>query len=170
MFAVVGCTDCEALWVVEGRPETTACPRCERRHRFEKLRAFAETETADAARNVRSVMQQRRADDDTDLADFATMGERAMEGGVDATELLADAGIDPEEAAAAGERATTGRESLSKREAVERAVAHLDTPTEAEIADFAAEHGVDRAYVERALRKLEQAGAVTATDEGYRSL
>ena len=49
MYAVVGCSNCRALWVVEDRPETTQCPRCRTSHRFGRLKAFAETDSADAA-------------------------------------------------------------------------------------------------------------------------
>lgn len=172
MYAVVGCTDCKALWVVGGRPETTSCPRCGTRRQFAKLKKFAETETAEAAKNVRSTMQQRRAGDDQDLDDFATLGERAMASGPDEAEFLTASGLDADAVAAAGERAagTSNGESLSKRAAVERAIEKLDRPTEAEIATFAAEHGVERDYVKQALAKLERAGAVTETDGRYRSL
>ena len=54
MYAVVGCNECDALWVVEGRPESTSCPRCEKRHRFGKLKKFYESEHADEAREARS--------------------------------------------------------------------------------------------------------------------
>lgn len=171
MYAVVGCSDCSALWVVDGRPETTSCPRCGTRRQFEKLRKLAETETADAAKNVRSVMQQRRAGDDRELDDFATMGDRADEAGVDAETFLTAAGLDVEEVAAAGERAeSTVRSSLSKHEAVEAAVERLDNPTEAEIVAFAAEHGVEEASVERTLAKLKRAGEVVESDGEYRAL
>jgi len=171
VYAVVGCSDCSALWVVEGRPETTSCPRCGTRRRFAKLRKFAETETADAAKNVRSAMQQRRAGDERDLDDFATMGDRLDEAGVDDETFLTGAGLDADEVAAAGERAeSTARSSLSKREAVETAVERLDRPTEDEIVAFAAEHDADRAYVERALAKLKRAGELTESDGEYRRL
>ncbi|MFC7234354.1 DUF5817 domain-containing protein [Halosegnis marinus] len=172
MYAVVGCSDCEALWVVSGRPETTSCPRCGARRRFAKLKKFAETEDADAAKNVRSAMVQRRAGYDGDLDDFATMGERAMDSGMDDGEFLTASGLDADEVADAGERADghASSGSLSKREAVERAVADLDRPTESEIAEYAADHGVERDYVERALDKLARAGAVTESGGRYRPL
>lgn len=172
MYAVVGCSNCGALWVVEGRPETTSCPRCGTRRQFETLKKFAETETADAAKNVRSTMQQRRAGHDGDLDDFATMGERAMESGLDEAAFLTASGLDAEEVAEAAERADGHgtRSSLSKRETVERAVADLDRPTEEEIAAFAADHGVERDYVERALGKLRRAGEVTESGGRYRRL
>lgn len=172
MYAVVGCSNCDALWVVEGRPETTSCPRCGKRRQFAKLKKFAETDTADAAKNVRSAMQQKRAGDEQDLDDFTTMGERAMESGLDEAEFLTASGLDADEVAEAGERADGHgtRTSMSKREAVERAVETLDRPTTDEIAAFAAEHGVERDYVERALTKLERAGAVTESGGRYRSL
>ena len=63
MYSVVGCSECQHLWIVEGRPETTQCPRCRSRHRFESLKAFAETDSSDAAARVRGSMLADRADD-----------------------------------------------------------------------------------------------------------
>ena len=172
MYAVVGCTDCTALWVVSGRPETTSCPRCGTRRQFVKLKKFVETETAEAAKNVRSTMIQRRAGDDQDLEDFATLEEQAMASGIDEADFLAASGVDADAVAAASARAeaSSSGESLSKRAAVERAVEELERPTEPEIVAFAANHGVERDYVERALAKLQQAGALTETSGRYRSL
>lgn len=171
MYAVVGCSDCSALWVVEGRPETTSCRRCGTRRQFATLRKFAETETAEAAKNVRSVMNQRRAGDEQSLDDFATMGDRVEEAGIDDETVLIAAGLDAEAVARAGERAeTTAGTSLSKRAAVEEAIDRLDRPTESEIVAFAAEHGADRAYVERALAKLKRTGDVVESDGEYRTL
>ncbi|MFC7176040.1 DUF5817 domain-containing protein [Halosegnis marinus] len=117
MYAVVGCSDCEALWVVSGRPETTSCPRCGARRRFAKLKKFAETEDADAAKNVRSAMVQRRAGYDGDLDDFATMGERAMDSGMDDGEFLTASGLDADEVADAGSGPTATRRRGRSRSA-----------------------------------------------------
>jgi len=168
MFAVVGCSNCDELWVVEGRPDSTQCRRCGTRRQFSTLKKFAETETADAAKNVRSVMKQRRAGDDADLDSFAAMGEDAADAGIDESDYLDAVGVDSAAVAEAGE--TGSSRSLSKREAVETAIDELDRPTADAVAAFAAEHGVDRDYVERALDKLERGGEITESGGEYRSL
>ncbi|RNJ25940.1 DUF5817 domain-containing protein [Halosegnis longus] len=168
MFSVVGCSNCDELWVVEGRPDTTRCRRCGTRRQFSKLKKFAETDTAEAAKNVRSVMKQRQAGDDSDLDDFVTMGEEAADAGIDDADYLDAVGVDSAAVAEAG-TVESGR-SLSKREAVETALDELDRPTTDAIAEFAAEHGASRDYVERALDKLERAGEITASGGEYRRL
>ncbi|WP_225870714.1 DUF5817 domain-containing protein [Halosegnis rubeus] len=168
MFSVVGCSNCDELWVVEGRPDTTRCRRCGTRRQFSKLKKFAETDTAESAKNVRSVMKQRQAGDDSDLDDFASMGEEAADAGIDDADYLDAVGVDSAAVAEAG-TVESGR-SLSKREAVETALDELDRPTTDAVAEFAAEHGASRDYVERALEKLERAGEVTESGGEYRSL
>lgn len=171
MYAVVGCRECGAYWVVEGAPETTRCPRCSTRHRFEKLHRFAEADDPDAAREARSriVREQAGADVD-DLEDFASMEDRIDEAGVDDAAYLAGSGIDPAETEAAADRATAGTERRSRREVLLDGIRRLEAPTEDDLTVYAAEHGVSAAYVRRTIERLRRAGDVTETDGHYRLL
>lgn len=170
MFAVVGCGRCNAFWVVEGRPETTSCPRCEKRYSFGKLTKFAETEAADAAREARSRLLQDRGDVNADLDSFTGMGDRAMDAGMDDEEFLGASGVDADEVAAAADRADSSGGSRSNREVVLDGLRDLDEPTAADLKAYAADRGVGKSYVERALRKLREQGAVSETDGVYRRL
>ena len=173
MYAVVGCSDCSALWVVSGEPQTSGCPRCEKRHQFSKLRKFVTTEDEDHAREVRASMLANRAghgDAFAELEDFTTLEDFVEDTGMSDDEFLERSGVDTGEVAAAGERAEQSTRSLGKRAAVEAALRELDRPTEAEVKAFAAEHGVSDKYVERALSKFERAGDVTKSDGRYRRL
>ena len=58
MYAVVGCSACSALWMLEGRQETARCPGCARTHQYQKLKKFVETDNADHAREVRNQLEQ----------------------------------------------------------------------------------------------------------------
>lgn len=167
MYSVVGCSSCRALWVVDGRPETTQCPRCRTRHRFESLKTFAEAETSDAAARARSAYLAERADEG-EFVDPEAVDTDAV--GMTEAGFLAASGLDPDAVAAAGERVASGERSRSRRQVVRDALAELDDPTEAAIREYAAEHGVDASSVERALTKLRQAGEVTETDGVYRQL
>lgn len=175
MYAVVGCSNCEALWVVEGRPETTSCPRCERRHQHKKLKQFVTCETASEAKDARARLLAKRGGYEgaaRDLEGFERLGDEAMAAGMDDEEFLTAAGVDTEAVAAAAERADAGGgNSLSREEAVRAALQELDVPTAAAVRAFAADHGVPADYVDRSLEKLERAGEVTRTsDGGYRLL
>lgn len=168
MYAVVGCKDCQALWVVEGRPETTNCPRCRRQHRFKKLKKFAETDTSDAAARVRSSMLADRAED----GEFLDPADIDIEGvGVSDEEFLSASGIDTDAVAEAETRVTGGQSSSrSKKQTVLDALGELEEPTEDDIVAYAADAGVSEPYVERTLEKLQRAGEVTRTDGSYRKL
>lgn len=172
-YAVVGCSDCGALWVVEGRPETSGCPRCEKRHRFSNLRQFVTTDDEDHAREVRASMLANRAghgDAFAEVEDFTTLEDFVEDAGMSDEAFLDAAGVDTDEVAAVEDRAERSGRSLGKRDAVETALRELDEPTAAEVKAFAAEHDVSGDYVERALQKLRRAGDVTRTDDGYRLL
>lgn len=168
MYSVVGCKECHALWVVEGRPETTKCPRCEKRHRFAKLKAFAETDTSDAAARVRSSMLAKRADD----GEFVDPSDIDLDGvGISDEEFLTASGLDTDEVAAAGERAEGGGGgSRSRKQVVRDALEELDEPTTEAVIDYATDAGVPASYVERALDKLKRAGEVTESGGVYRPL
>ncbi|WP_255197240.1 DUF5817 domain-containing protein [Halorarius litoreus] len=168
MFAVVGCNECSALWVVEGRPDTTSCPRCGKRHQYTKLKRFAETTTADSAKEARSRMLQGRSDADIEVEDFVTLERDAMASGMSDEEFLTASGLDADEVAAAGERAESSGRSRSRRDVVLDAIDEQDRPTESEIREYAAAHGVDTDYVDRALQKLRQRGEVSESGGRYR--
>lgn len=174
MYAVVGCSDCRALWVVEGRPETTQCPRCGSRKQFDSLKRFVTADDPDRARQARAAMLAERQDREgafAELDDFATMERYLDEAGIDEETYLESGGVDPDAAAAAGERAGQGQGgSKSRREIVLDALAALDEPTIEDVRAYASERGVPDEYVERALTKLVRAGEVSESRGTYRLL
>lgn len=174
MYTVVGCPDCRALKIVDGRPETTKCPRCGRTSQFEKLRAFYRSEDVDAAREVRARLLADRSghgDAYEDLGTFAELDEDADGAGMSAEEFLERSGLDANAVGAAGERAERGSgTSMSRKETVEAALRDLDRPTEEEVVDYAADRGVPADYVRSALGRLTRRGHATETDGRYRPL
>lgn len=171
MYAVVGCTECQSLWVIEDGTDSATCPRCGKRHDTDKLRHFADAPDADAAREARAALVANRRDGGDAAPSFGDL-EAAIDAEVvdDATRLEA-AGVDPEAVAEAGERASEGSGgSRSRKEIVLDALDALDRPTAAEVREYATERGVPAEYVERALEKLERGGEVARSGDGYRRL
>lgn len=174
MYAVVGCSDCGALKLVEGRPETTQCPRCGKRRKFEKLKKFVETDDENHAREVRaSMLANRRGEGDAfaELDSFAEMETQLDDAGISDEEFLEASGIDTEEVAAAADRVEQRSASTrggSRKETVRNALRELDRPTEDEVVEFAAERGVPADYVRNALEKLAQRGEVSESRGRYR--
>jgi hypothetical protein len=174
MYSVVGCGRCGALWVVEGRPDSTGCPRCETRHRFEKLKRFAETDSADAAREARSRMLAERGghgEAHEALDDFRTLGTDTDRAGMSDEAFLRASGVDADAVAEAGERAEAGEgRSRSRRRVVLDALEELDRPTAAAVTRYATDAGVPEGYVEEALERLRRRGEVTESGGRYRRL
>jgi len=174
MYAVVGCSECSALWVVEGRPETTQCPRCGSRRQHAKRRKFVETDDEDHAREVRASMlanRQGQGEAFAELDSFAEMDRQVETSGVDDDTYLEASGIDSDAVAAAGDRAEQGTGGgQSRTETVLSALRDLDSPTEADVVAYAAERGVPGSYTEKTLTKLVRAGEVTESGGTYRLL
>lgn len=172
MYRVVGCRDCGALWIVADRPETTTCPRCDTRHSFERLHAFAETEAEAAAREARAALLADRAGqgDAFDDLDVAVAEQLDFEAIPDVSHLEA-AGLDPDAVAEAGDRATAGPASgPSHREVVLRALEALDRPTEPEVIEYARERDVPGDTARSLLDRLVRAGEVSRSAGRYRRL
>jgi hypothetical protein len=174
MYAVVGCSECSNLWIVEGRSETLQCPRCGSRKKSEKRKRFVETEDRDHAREVRaSILATRQGHGDAfaELDSVADL-ESLVEGGVvDDEEYLEASGLDVDEIEAAGERDPRRPvRSGSKRAVVERALADLERPTEDEVIAYADEHGVSADDVRNVLAKLVRRGEVSESRGRYRPL
>lgn len=153
MYSVVGCADCGSIWIVEDAPDTTTCPRCGTRHRFDSLRKLAETEEQAAARRARSTILAERADDVDGQPDFEEL-ERAVES--DRHTMTGS---------------TTTREPGQSREAVvRRAIRTIEAPDDEAIVAFAADNGVPEDAARRVLMGLQRSGQVTAEDGRYRLL
>jgi hypothetical protein len=170
MYAVVGCDECYALWIVEGAPERSECPRCGRTRRHEKRRKFVTTEDGDHAREVRASMLAARSghgDAFAELDSFAQLEERVESAGVDDETYLEESGVDPDAVADAAE---SGGESQSRQAVVREALRELDEPTERQVVGYAEERGVPPGYTERALRKLVRAGEASEHRGSYRLL
>ncbi|WP_302081900.1 DUF5817 domain-containing protein [Salinibaculum rarum] len=174
MYAVVGCGECSALWIVEGRPETSQCPRCGTTRQYKKRREFVTTEDEDHAREVRSSMlatRQDMGDAFAGLDSFAEMDSYVDDAGIDDETYLQASGIDTDEVAAAADRTERGSGgSQSRRETVTDALRTLDSPDEAAVVAYASERGVPAEYTRKTLQKLVRAGEATESGGRYRLL
>jgi DNA-directed RNA polymerase subunit RPC12/RpoP len=174
MYAVVGCSECSALWVTEGRPETTQCPRCGTRRKHAKRRKFVETDDEAHAREVRASMlanRQGEGDAFAELDSYAEMERQVDDAGVDDETYLGDSGVDTEAVSAAADRAEQGATGgASRKETVTNALRELDEPSEDDVVAYAEERGVPASYTRRALEKLVRAGEVSESRGQYRLL
>ncbi|MFC7167533.1 DUF5817 domain-containing protein [Halospeciosus flavus] len=175
MYSVVGCSDCDALWVVDGRPETTKCPRCGKTEQFATRKQFVTTDDRDHAREVRASMlaaRQGHGDAFAALDSVAEMETYLDDVGVSDDEYLERSGLDTDEVNEAGDRLDSGAGSgsRSRKEVVTDALDELDGPTEADVVDYATDHGVPAEYARKALEKLVRAGEASESGGRYRRL
>jgi hypothetical protein len=173
VYAVVGCSECSMLWVVEGRPETSQCPRCGTRRPYARRREFVSTDNENHAREVRASILANRGgygDAFAELDSFGEMEADVDEAGPDDDEYLEAAGVDADAVAEAGDRAGESRRggSQSRRETVLTGLRELDEPAEDDVVAYASERGVPADYTRKALRKLVRAGDVTESRGVYR--
>lgn len=175
MYSVVGCDECGALWIVEGRPETSQCPRCGKTRAYEKRRAFVTTDDEDHAREVRASMlaaRQGYGDEFAELDSFTEMDEYVEDAGMDDETYLEQSGIDPDETEAAAERSLerTATNGTSRTETVRAALRELDEPDERAVVVYATRRGIDADAAKDVLKKLRQSGELIERDGGYRLL
>ncbi|MFB6106395.1 MAG: DUF5817 domain-containing protein [Halobacteriaceae archaeon] len=171
MYAVVGCSNCSALWVVEDHPETTRCPRCGTRRRYDALKKFHTAESADAAKQARAAMLAERSghgDAFANLEDYGEMDRRLDEAGVGDDEYLAGSGLDPDAVRDAAE--SDDGPARSHPETVRAAVEELDAPTADAVVAYAVDRGVPAAKARTVLDRLVDAGEATERDGTYRLL
>ena len=65
IYSVVGCNNCQTVWIIEMHPENVKCPRCKKKHKFKKLRKFVETLDIDIARKKRSELISKKMKNST---------------------------------------------------------------------------------------------------------
>lgn len=171
MYDVVGCPECETLWIVSGRPEHSACPSCGDRRAHTMRTKFYTAEDADEAREARARLLAARHTGDESLEGVESFVDLdADAAGIDDETYLAASGVDPEAVAAAGERATDSAGSHSRTDIVREAIRTLNHPDADEIRAYSAERGVDEAVADRVLTQLVVDGAVSQSDGTYRLL
>ena len=175
MYAVVGCTECGAYWLLSDpdAAETAGCPRCGRRHRTRKLRRFFESEDRAAARQARTALLAEKRGESAaleELPSVADLEREAASAGVSDREYLDGSGLDADEVAAAGESATAGSPSRSRDEVVRDAFREADAETEFEVLEYATDHGVPPEAARRLLERLVRRGDVSESGGRYRLL
>lgn len=171
MYAVVGCGECSALWIVEGRPETSQCPRCGTTRRYEKRRQFVTTDDEDHARDVRASMLAARSGHSeafAELDSFAELDDHVHDAGIDDDTYLRESGLDVEEIRTAG--TSEPGTSSSREDVIRNALEIQSNPTAEDVVEYARSHGVPAEYTEQALAKLVRSGEVTENRGTYRLL
>lgn len=172
MYAVVGCTDCAALWLVSD-PEsskTARCPRCGRRHQTRKLKRFFESDDRDAARQARAELlakKQGASEAFSTLETVSQMESQVDDPVVDDREYLERSGLDADEVAAAGRDETRSR---TRDQVVKDAIREGDRPAEDDVVAYAVEHGVPADAARTLLQKLTRRGDVSESRGRYRLL
>jgi hypothetical protein len=172
MYAVVGCTDCAALWLLSepDSSKTARCPRCGRRHQTRKLRRFFEAEARDVARQARAELlakKQGATEAFSDLETVAEMEARTRDPAVDDREYLEESGLDFEEVAAAGRDDSTSR---TRDQVVRDAIREGDRPDEDTVVAYAVDNGVPAEAARDLLETLTRRGEVSESRGRYRLL
>jgi len=173
MYAVVGCSDCDHLWLLSDprTAETATCPRCGRTHRTKKLRRLAEAEDREPARQARAALLAKRGGNSEAFAETAHVAEmeRALDdSGVDDREYLEGSGLDADAVAEAGERTSSRSDSRSRPEVVRDALREHDAPTAADVSAYAESHGVPGEKATELLERLTRRGEVSESNGTYR--
>ena len=176
MYAVVGCNECAAMWLLSDprTSDSATCPRCGKTHRTAKLKRFFESEDREAAREARAALLAKKRDESAAFAevDHVSELERAVEdAGIDDREYLEAGGVDPDAVDEAGASAEGGGSgSRTRTEVVRDAVEAAEEPTEERVVARASEHGVPAETAREILTKLTRRGELSESRGRYRVL
>ena len=176
MYAVVGCNECSAMWLLTDprMSDSANCPRCGKTHQTAKLKRFFESEDRDAAREARAALLAKKHGDSAAFAEIDHISElehAVNEAGVDDREYLEASGIDADAVSEAGARAEGGESSSrSRTEILRDAVRAVDEPTEKSIVAHANEQGVPADAARELLTKLTRRGELSESRGRYRVL
>lgn len=176
MYAVVGCTDCGALWLLSDpeTAETARCRRCGKTHKTRKLNRFYQSEDRSAAREARAALLAKNHGDSAAFAEVPHVADLEAQlgaAGIDDETYLAGVGLDPDRVAAAGDVGSSG--STSRIEVVREAVREAgdgEGPTAEDVVAYATAREVPADAARRLLETLRRRGEVSETGGRYRLL
>lgn len=166
MYSVVGCRKCEALWIVEDRPETTQCTRCRKRYQFKKLTKFAQSSDLGTIQQQRSKMLADRSEDGQYI-DPAQIS--VSDTGIDDEEYLSQQGLDLDLV----DELTTNDQTVpfkDTKQIILEAIENLDTPTFESICQYAQDREITRTTCEEFLEKLRMEGTLIKQNGRYRKI
>lgn len=174
MYAVVGCRSCGGYWLLSDpdAQESATCPRCGSRHPTGRLNRFFESADRDAAAQARAKLLADKAGEGDAFERAGSVADHAREvessgPAVDDREYLEGSGLDADEVAAAGADDAGGSRS---RDEVVRDAVREGGATEAEIVEYAREHGVPADAARRILEGLTRRGEASESRGEYRLL
>ncbi len=164
MYVVVGCSECHGFWVHDGTGETAGCPGCGTRHRLDRLKMFARTDTVEAARTARgALLAARDGHDPATIPGYADLEDDVADPLVTDRDVLEAHGIDPDIVAAVEASPPSPSDRATR---VERTIVSLEEPTIEEV--VAAVEDVPAETVTTIVEELIHNGAVVRTDDGLR--
>lgn len=166
MYVVVGCPSCRGFWVHDGTGETAGCPGCGTRHRRDRLKVFARTETVEAARTARgALLAARDGHDPAAIPGYDELEDDVADPLVTDRSVLEAHGIDADAVAAVDEPQGGSTDRVTR---VERAIARLEEPTIEDVT--AAVEDLPADTVATIVDGLIRDGAVARTAEGLRTV
>lgn len=159
-YSVVGCSNCDNVWIVDGHPERTSCTMCNEQFKWKQLKKLFTTNDKEQAREARALKQAEVNGVDHIYESMLEKGmfDEDVEDAIADDEYLEQKGIDPEEVKEAGGGQASGG-NQSDKEHVKDAIRKLDSPDDDDVVDYVEEYGVnrDKAYdlIDRLCRQGE---------------
>lgn len=148
-YTVVSCNECEDVWIVKDKPETSKCPTCGKARKFKLLKKYKSVDVIEKARLIRAKVKASIADNDEEF------GEAIEEG-----EIIAG-----DDAFTTGSR-FDNNSSKSFKDVVKDAIEEKDTVEE--IKEYCEEHDYDGSRAERYIDKKKQQGEIIKQDGSLR--
>lgn len=145
-YTVVSCNNCEEVWIVEDKPESSQCPTCEKTRRFKLLKKYKSVDNIEEARVIRAKVKATLADSDEEFEE-ALEEDKILAGG---------------DTFSTGTQFTSSSKSRSFEDVVEEAIESFNDIEEIE--NYCEEHGYDGERANEYVEKKKQQGEVLEQD------
>lgn len=140
-YTVVSCNDCEDVWIVKDKPETSRCPNCGKTRKFKLLKKYKSVDSIDKARLIRAKVKATIAGNEDEF------GKAIDDGHIIAGDDAFSTG---------GSFMSSGSKSFE--ETVKEAIEEYGTLSE--IKEHCEEHGYGGSRAEEYIEKKKQQGEI----------
>jgi hypothetical protein len=152
MHHVVGCSNCDNLWIAYDEPKTTSCTLCGERYKFRKLKKLYSDPDEEKAKQALTLKQAEVNDVEhiEEKLRNSKMFDTDVKRAISDEEYLKRKGVSVD----GDEDDGTDFSSLSDEELVMEAVSEVDEPTEENIISFTEQYGVSEKKTREMIDRL----------------
>jgi len=160
-YAVVVCSECEFVRIVDQTNKTSKCGRCGKQKKMKQMKKFVTTDSQEKARLVASEVRAKQKGYEDDFHEAYENGE---------FDLSNYSGVSGPRDWVGEDGSNNSSTSRSDKQIVLDVISDCECPTFDNIVDGASVYGLDEEKTEKLLSRLRRSGDVLKSNQEYRVL